>query len=75
MRTITANVTLIAFGLGLFGTTAQAQKDPHPTLTAMHRYGHRKTAHAVYTVNHAGAHLHNWKHRKAHNFRAWLNKH
>ncbi len=60
--------------LTAFVSPAQAQ-GKHPTVTAVHNYGHRKTAHAKHAVRATGHHVRAWGHRKRHNFRSWLNNH
>ncbi len=54
---------------------AQNPHDPHPTITAVHRLGHRKAARVANATHHARQSVRNWKHRKGHKVRAWLNKH
>ena len=54
---------------------AQDPHDHHPTITAVHRYAKRKTTHAAHVTRVAGQRVRRWPHRKAHNMRAWLNKH
>ena len=47
----------------------------HPTARAANRFAHRKAVHVVHAAHHVKAHYHNWKRRKGHNVRAWLNNH
>lgn len=74
MKTQWLALALVCVQFGVWGSRASADED-HPTLRAMHRYAHRKVVRASNAVYHAGAHYRNWKHRKGHKIRAWLNKH
>jgi hypothetical protein len=77
MKTHFVRLASATFLLGIVSLPVLAQDphDPHPTLTAAHRFGHRKVAHVSHVTHHAQQHVRNWKHRKEHNTRAWLNKH
>ena len=66
--------TLLA-GFMSLPATAQNPHDPHPTVTAVHKMGQRKVAHVAKVTHHTKQHFHNWKQRKGHNARAWINKH
>ena len=65
---------LAAIWIGSAGVSALADGD-HPTVRAVKNYGNRKADHATHKVVNAHAHYKNWKQRKGHNVRAWLNKH
>lgn len=77
MKTLFVRLASAALLLGVVSLPALAQDphDPHPTTTAVHRFGQRKVVHVAKVTHHAKAHVRNWKHRKEHNTRAWLNKH
>lgn len=77
MKTFFVRLAAATLLLGIVSLPALAQdkNDPHPTTTAVHNFGKRKVIHTVRATQHAKAHIHNYKHRKEHNVRAWLNKH
>lgn len=74
MRTRLIGLALATVCLGALGGAAMADGD-HPTVRAAKHYAHRKVVKADKAVDHAGAHYKNWKQRKGHNTRVWLNKH
>ena len=74
MKTFLCISALIGFQIGVTALPASAADD-HPTVRAAHRYAHRKAAHVTHAVTHVRAHYHNWKSRKGHNVRQWLNNH
>ena len=74
MKATKLTFALVAVLIAGTGVIASADEE-HPTIRAAHRYAHRKAVHASRAVYHAHAHYHNWKVRKGHKMRAWLNKH
>ena len=74
MKTCLVLLALIAIPVAGIGSRASADED-HPTARAANRFAHRKAARAANSALHARAHYHNWKRRKGHKIRAWLNNH
>ena len=74
MNTRLLGFALATVWLGVTGMSARADGD-HPTVHAAGRYAHRKVVHVNNAASHAHAHYKNWKQRKGHNARVWLNKH
>lgn len=70
---------LLGLGLAILsigGGSISARADgDHPTVRAAKHYAQRKAVHADNAAHHAKAHYKNWKQRKGHNTRAWLNNH
>ncbi len=77
MKTLLLRVTptMLLLGVVSLPVFAQNPRDPHPTITAIHKSGQRKVAHVAHATTHAKKNYHNWKQRKGHNARAWINKH
>ena len=74
MQKCLMGLALAVFLTGGAVISAHADGD-HPTVRAAGRYANRKVAHVDNAAHHVKAHYKNWKQRKGHNTRAWLNKH
>ena len=76
MKNVAAGETYIIESRGVPVAELRALADEdHPTVRAANRYAHKKAARTVHAAIHAKAHYHNWKQRKGHKIRAWLNNH
>ena len=74
MKTCLVLLALVVIPIATIERPASADHD-HPTARAANRLAHRKAAHTVHAVIHAKSHYHNWKQRKGHKIRAWMNRH
>ena len=72
---LTRFALLLTLSGSVLPVAAQSKSEKHPTLTAAHRYGHRKTAAVGHVARQTKHNVKQYGHRKAHNTRHWLNSH